>query len=297
MKIAFVWQGITGRYGHWQDGLYYAMKELEKYFEITYHEPSDEIDKDAIVLYWEAPCTINGQDAHNYKRIMGLPNKKALLFAGGQVNKDWVSGFDHVFVESKINKDEFDALGVPNSTAFGVNADMFKPEKRNKNWEGIHPATCASWKRQQLGARAFGKGMLLCGRFQETDPLPFKESQEYGALVLPEQTYEVLVGLYNQSHALIQTAEYWGGGQRATLEALACNIPVICMTDSPKNREYVEESGYGLVVEPDPARIKEALEEIKTWEPSTKGRDYVLSKWTHYHYADNIKQWLLSIQS
>ena len=64
------------------------------------------------------------------------------------------------------------------------------------------------------------------------------------------------------------------------------------MTDSPKNREYVEESGYGLVIEPDANKIRQAVEEIKTWEPSTKGRDYVLSKWTHYHYAEALNKWL-----
>lgn len=290
MKIAFTWQGISGRYGHWGDGLYHAMQDLKEY-EVTYHEPQDEIPEDAVVLYWEAPCTIGGKDAHNYKRIQSLPNKKALLFAGGPIQKDWVAGFDHVFVESKINKDEFDALGVPNSTAFGVNTDVFKPMNLPKKWRGIHPATCASWKRQWLGAEAFGKDMLLCGRYQQEDPYPFNRSRELGAEVLDEQSYDELARLYNQSVALIQTSEYWGGGQRATLEALACGIPVICTEDSPKNREYVEESGYGLVVPPEVGAIRQALEEVSTWN-DTKGRDYVLSKWTHKHYADNLRAWL-----
>ena len=48
-----------------------------------------------------------------------------------------------------------------------------------------------------------------------------------------------------------------------TLEAMACGVPVVCMEDSPKNREYVEESGFGKVVYPNKEEIKRAVEEIK----------------------------------
>lgn len=287
MKVAFIWYGITGRYGHWNDGLYWAMKELEKEYEVTYHEPTDEIPEDAIVLFWEAPCTLAGQNHAWYKRVQDLPNKKALLFAGGPIKKEWVEGFDHVFVESKINLDEFTALGVPCSTAFGVNAEMFKPMGVEKKWDAIHQGTSASWKRQWLGAEAFGEKMLLVGRFQAEDPFPFQESERLGATVLPEQPYEEVARLLNASRVLAQTADYWGGGQRATLEAMACDVPVICMTDSPKNREYVEESGFGEVVEPSAPQIKAAFERIQA-NPPQGGRDYVLSKWTHHHYAENL---------
>jgi glycosyltransferase involved in cell wall biosynthesis len=286
-KIAFVWFGITGRYGDWHDGLHYAMKEIEKHHTVTYHEPTDSIPEDAYVFFWEACCTINSKDGAMYRRIQSLPNKKALLFAGGPIQKEWVDGFDHVFVESKINLDEFTELGVPCSTAFGVNTDMFKPMKLPKVWDGIHHGASASWKRQWLAAEALKEKMLVVGRFQEEDPFPFQESARLGAEVLPQQPYAKVAELINQSKALIQTANYWGGGQRATLEALACDVPVICMSDSPKNREYVEESGYGFVVDPQPHHIKSAMERLPTLKPGA-GREYVLSKWTHLHYAENL---------
>lgn len=287
MRIAFIWFGITGRYGHWNDGLFWAMKEIEKKHQVTYHEPFEEIPEDAVVLFWEALCTRVSKDAEAFEKVMALPNKKYLLFAGGPIKKEWAEGFEHIFVESKINLDEFQALGIPCSTAFGVNTDMFKPMDLPKVWDGIHQATSASWKRQWLGAEAFGNKMLVVGRRQPEDPFPFDESARLGAMVMNEQPYEVIAEMLNQSHALIQTADFWGGGQRATLEAMACDIPVICMTDSPKNREYVEESGFGEVVEPSAPQIRQALERIKA-NPLKGGRDYVLSKWTHRHYAENI---------
>lgn len=292
MKICFVWFGINGMYGHWNDGLYWAMKEIEKTYNVTYHEPTEEIDKDAIVFFWEAACTANSKDKDMYKRIQSLPNKKFLLFAGGPIKKEWVDGFDHVFVESKINLEEFQALGVPCSTAFGVNTDMFKPMNLPKLWDAMHHGASASWKRQWLAAKAFKEKMLVIGRFQETDPFPFDESRRLGAEVRSEVSYPEVAVLLNQSRCLAQTADYWGGGQRATLEALACNIPVICMTDSPKNREYVEESGCGLVADPNAEDIARTFIAIMDTDWGMKGREYVLSKWTHKHYAESLMKLL-----
>jgi glycosyltransferase involved in cell wall biosynthesis len=291
-KIAFIWQGITGRYGIWKDGLYAAMKRLEKEYEVTYHEPQDDIPSDAVVLYWEAPCTINSpKDSHNYRRVMNLPNKKILLFAGGQVQKEWVRGFDMVCVESKINKDEFNAIGVRNLTAFGINEKIFKPKPLQKIYDGIHHGTCASWKRQWLVGEALGSKGVVVGRDQAEDPFPFRRCRELGCTVLSEKDPTEVCDLINQSHTCVQTSDYWGGGQRCTLEAMACNVFPIVMTDSPKNREYVEESGFGTVCEPSADAIRKAVHEATTSNATAlNGRKYIMSKWTSKHYADNLKK-------
>jgi hypothetical protein len=288
MRIAFVWQGITGRYGVWKDGLYAAMKLIEQEHTVTYHEPTDTVPEDAFVLYWEAACTINGKDAVNYNRVRRLPNKKALLFAGGPIRGEWLQGFDHVFYESKINGDELRGLGVSCSLAFGINEKIMQPAAQSKIYDGMHHGTCASWKRQWLVGEALHEKGLVVGRHQPEDQYPFDRCKELGCNVLPEQQPEEICNLLNQSMCCLQTSDYWGGGQRCTLEALACNVPVVCMKDSPKNCEYVEESGFGLVVDPEVDNIRKAVEEIKTWQPSTKGRDYIMTKWTSKHYAEAL---------
>lgn len=291
-KIAFVWQGISGRYGQWKDGLWAAMKIIEQTHEVTYHEPTDEIPEDAVILYWEAPCTINGKDADNYNRVRNLPNRKALLFAGGPIKKEWLEGFDHVFWESKVNGEEFEALGVSNSLAFGINEQIMKPQISVLRWDGIHHGTCASWKRQWLVGEALGQAGLVVGRYQETDPKPFDDCKKFGTTVMDEQTPEMIAKLLNQSFTCVQTSDKWGGGQRCTLEALACNLPVICMTDSPKNREYVEESGCGIVTEPNAQNIARAVAIAKSTDWGSKGRDYIMKNWTSQHYANNLLQWI-----
>lgn len=289
IKVAFVWQGINGRYSHWKDGLWAAMKILEKKYIVTYHEPHDDIPEDAIVLYWESPVTILGKDSENYKRIYNLPNKKILLFSGGPLKKEWVDKFDHVCVESLINVKECEELGIPHSVAFGINEDIFKPIKTEKKYDGIHHGTCASWKRQWLVGEALGDKAIVIGRYQESDPMPFDRCKELGVTVLGDMMQEELNKYLNQSYTCVQTSDYWGGGQRCTLEAMACGVPVICMEDSPKNREYVEESGFGEVVTPNKEEIKKAVDRIKekNLDPQI-GINYIKSKWTAKHYADSL---------
>lgn len=292
MKIAFVWQGVSGRYGFWKDGLYRAMKRIEEKHEVRYIEPWDEVFPDEVVLYWEAPCTIQGKDGANYKRIQQLPNRKALLFAGGPIQSEWLFNFDHVFVEGKFNKIEMDELEVPCSIAFGINEDIFNPDPQQKVFDGFMQATFAGWKRQPLFAEALGQKGLLCGRYQEEDQSPWISSSQ--SIRLPELPAEAVARLINASHAVVNTSEYWGGGQRCTLEAMACNVPVVVMSDSPKNREYVEESGAGIVCDPNPQAIRDAIESVKGRDMG--GMQYVFENWTSKHYAQNLFSWLESQQ-
>jgi glycosyltransferase involved in cell wall biosynthesis len=299
MRIAFIWQGSSKPeiFSHWNDGLRTAMRSVENFHEVVYREPWDNLDDVDLILYWESPCTANdNKNGTHYNRIRKMDKKKILLFAGGPINLIDAIGFDLYLVESKINEDEFLSIGLPFRRAFGVNTNIFKPMNEEKIWDGIHHAASASWKRQHLMAEALKEKCLVVGREQSNDHMTFVRSRELGALVIPEQPYEEVAKLINRSHFLIQTAEFWGGGQRATLEAMACGVPVICMEDSPKNREYVEESGFGMVVYPHPDAIRDAVKFLKEHPlPPKQGTEYVRSKWKHTHYASNILSAIESI--
>lgn len=293
MKIAFVWIGLDGRYGVWNDGLREAMRLIEKKHKVTYFDAKDDVVGFDCILFWESPCTVNGPNAHLWNKVINNPIKKYLLFSGGPIKAEWFTPFEHTFVESKINKDELDSLGIPNSTAFGVNTDIFFPPEKpwERIYDGMHHATSASWKRQTLLAEALKDKALIIGRYQPEDPFMFNESKRLGANVVFDEATPWEISLFlNKSWTLCQTASYWGGGQRATLEALSSGVPVVAMKDSPKNCEYVEESGCGLCVDPDAGHIRVAVESIKEWpeEKRLTGRAYVLSKWTAQHYADSL---------
>lgn len=294
MRIAFVWQGLNGVYGRWDDGLRAAMRIIEKEHNVLYFDTDIEgleMFDPEIVLYWEAPCTFAGKDRENYWRIQSLPYKKALLFAGGSIRKEWCEGFDLFFVESKVNEQDFANLDLPWKRAFGVNTQIFKPEKQPKVFDGILQGTCASWKRQTLFSQALRERGAVCGRFQESDPIGFQMCRKNGTLVLPELSYQAVAALINASHTVVNTSDAQGGGQRCTLEAMACGIPPIVMNDSPKNMEYAEESGFGIIVEPLIESIQDAIRSVKDAQmPITGGVEYIHSKWTEKHYADAIMQ-------
>lgn len=288
LKIGFCWFGMGGRYGFWKDGLYAAMKHIEQEHEVIYFEPTDDIPEVDIILFWEAACTYESPEHGEwYKKIQNHPGKKCLLFAGGPFQRHWFDGFDLIFTESTISEEEFEAHGLPYMRAFGINEEIMKPMNLPKQWDGFMQATFAGWKRQPLFGEALHHRGLLCGRFQDHEKWCYEKPIADGTSCLPEQTPEQVAQLINMSHTVVNTSEFWGGGQRCTLEAMSCGIPPIVMTDSPKNREYVEESGFGVIAEPNPDSIRHAIALAKHQDPQ-KGIDYINSKWTSKHYAANL---------
>lgn len=304
MKIAFIWQGFSGRYGQWQDGLYAAMKLLEKDNEVKYFDfplkGMTEFNPD-VVLYWEAPVTNKGRDADNWFSVCALPYKKALLFAGGPLKAIDVKDFDLVFVESLINEEDCEREGIPYKRAFGVNTQIMKPMNLEKKYDGILAATFASWKRHELFAEALQSKGLAVGRVQEHDLNGYNRCNQLKVNVMDEQTPEKLAKLYNQSYVAVNTAEYWGGGQRMTLEAMACGVPVIVMADSPKNVEFLKETPCGSIVEPTAEAIQEAVTHWKEMDAkdrdflSLTGLTYIKHKWTEKHYADALLEGIRTI--
>ena len=291
MKVALIWQGFDGRYGQWRDGLWAAMQLIEKEHEVGYFDfKNGRIEriiytsnftpkgvksqlvqdineyKPDVVLYWEAPVTNKGKDADNWFSVCALPYPKALLFAGGPLRAIDVKDFDLVFTESQINDEDCEREGIPHKRAFGVNTQIFKPLEVEKKYDAFLQATFAEWKRHTLFAEAIGSKGAVAGRLQEHDRNGYDACIKRKVTIFDELPAEEVNILINASYCVLNTSEYWGGGQRCTLEAMAAGIPVIVMADSPKNREYVEEGGGGLVVEPDANLIREAAEKIKTWD-------------------------------
>lgn len=296
LKINFIWtNGVKNkdRFDRWNDGLRQALRLIEaEGHEISFHEPDEDLPNADWNLFWEAACSFNADNGVGdaYKKVLSSPIKTALHFAGGPIKREWVEGFDHIFVESKINKDEFDALGIKNSTAFGVNTDIFTPLNLSRPFKTVTHGTCASWKRQWLVAEAMGSDALIFGQPQAVDPKAFDLSRELGANVLLEQSYEKTNELINRAKVGVNCADYWGGGQRTTLELMACGLPVVVMNDSPKNMEYLLESGLGFICNPNAQDIQKAVEQALLL-PETeriKNRWYVMSKWTPEHYKDAI---------
>jgi glycosyltransferase involved in cell wall biosynthesis len=291
MKIAFIWPGFRLHNGkRFKDGLWEALEILKQKHEIRGFEPEETqmiigFNPDRI-LYWGALIE------QTKPSVAALPYKKAICFAGGPINGELATGFDLYFTESEVNEREFGALGKPWMRAFGVNEKLYKPLPLEKKYDAIFFGTHAQWKRNDLFARAIGRRGISIGLFQDHEKDCYQIPQEQGCEVHNEIPREELVQFINHSRTALNTANVWGGGQRMTLEAMACNVPPIVMTDSPKNQEYVIESGIGLIVKPDISEIQEAVEKLKGTQG---GRDYILSKYTAQHYADALEKGLTNL--
>jgi len=285
-KIAFLWNGIYRFGNQCKDGLWRAMKRLEDYYDIIYIEPDDkkiyEFNPD-IVLFWGPLC-----DNRHKPNVVKMPFKKAILFGGGPITYENVMGFDLYFVESKINEEELEYFGRPWVRAFGINEEVFKPMNIEKKYDAAFWGTFCNWKRHDLFSESTSsKGVAIGRRGDSREDHCRNICVERGVEVHDEMDVEELTKYINMSHTSVNTASLWGGGQRMTLESLACDVPPIVMDDSPKNKELVEESGVGLIVKPEAVEIREAIEKLKG---TSGGHEYIMSKWTSRHYADNLKR-------
>lgn len=294
MRVAFAWQGISDPavLAGWKDGLWQAVEFLKTRHQVEYREPDGDLTGFDAILYWEAPLTIQGANAPKYRAVCQAPGRKVLLFAGGPLRKEWVEAFDLVVVESEINAQECRDQGIPFAKAFGVNTDIWVPRETEKKFLAAHHGACAGWKRQHLGAEALGSRYLVVGPRQDSDPYTFDRSKALGATVVEGKLPpEECADLVSSAKVILQTSDYWGGGQRATLEGMAMGLAPVCMEDSPKNREFLEGSGLGRIVPPEPSAIREACEALAaSWTPqdAARARAYVVENWSGQKYGRDL---------
>lgn len=303
MRIAFFWYGFDNRYGVWKDGLYAAMKLIERTHEVRYYDVTDkslqEVEeyKPDVVLFWEAPCTNRGPNAEMWYKICALSYKKALLFAGGPLKAIDVEPFNLVFVESEIDAETCEREGIPYKKAFGTNTHIFHPQSVKKYHDGFLQATFAGWKRHELFAEALGSKGTVAGRKQTQDWNGYHECVKRGVLIFNEMSAENVAHTINASWSVVNTSNAEGGGQRCTVEGMACGVPVIVMNDSPKNCELIRESGGGIICEPNGSAVSEAVQEAKKNADlyGSSGLAYIKSHLTEKHYADAIIEGIYEI--
>lgn len=296
----------------WRDGLCAAIKELGKRHEIKFWVEGKEnavIPHPYFPIYVSSNIPAEVQQFNpdvilswgdttrpNAAPLSELGKPHALCFAGGAPFGPTAQYYDHFFVESAVYFDEFKAKGASVSRAFGTNTELFQPEPRqNKQFDSIFPATFASWKRHNLfsnavaGLRACAVGYMQPGDHED---YCYKDCLARGVLTLPHVSAEVLRYLYAASKTCVITSTAQGGSQRTVLEAMAMNVPVIVTKDSDKTTEYVREGG-GAIVQPNPAAIYAAILDWRDKQLNT--RDYILSKWSEFKYADALEAGLQSL--
>jgi glycosyltransferase involved in cell wall biosynthesis len=317
MRIAFVhdWEPDIYQELTWKDGLAAAIQilranhELEfftvgstnfdlphPYFPIHFRKAGSDFVTDVrsynpdVILHW-GDCT-----RPHASLLAELGKPMALCFAGGDPDGPTMQYFQHFFVESAVYKQRFELLGRSVSTAFGTNTKLFKPMEINKQFDVVFPATYAGWKRHILFTEAVSGFKSVCTGFMYDDHETecWQYPRDRGVLTLPHVSPETLRWLYAASGVCLITSHSGGGSQRTTLEAMAMNLPVICMEDSDKNSEYVREGG-GSIVKPDAGIIHEEIKRVLALETYPNTRAYIMEKWSEFKYAQALEDGLKKI--
>jgi glycosyltransferase involved in cell wall biosynthesis len=291
----------------WCDGLYGALTQLATPFNVKifgYCEHPAVIEKDGLQIhlsnnisslkYWLGsfnPKIIMGWGSsfgkwEEIKEYNGnLPEKKVLLYGGGPPDKASANrSFDKVVVENESDAKYFDNVSV----AFGTNTDVFKPMDLNKMFPSLYPAAFALWKRHDLWAKSMPAGSLAVGQVQEVEQECKDICVEEGHLVLPSMPMTSLPYFYNQTKGVCLTSEHMGGCQRAALEAMACNVPVLVTSDS----KAAEMEGV-WTCDPDEDSIRQAyISMILMFENGKYDlrKEFIVDKYDHFIYAEKLKE-------
>ena len=297
-KLAFVWDFNVEpmMLAGWDDGLKKALELLAYNYgwevNVITGDKLPEIRQKILAFKPDAILCWGSLDRDSFGGIKEYGIPTAICFAGGSTVHPHKDNFDIIFVESDVYEDAFKKQGDKVIRAFGTNHYLFQPLNLRKHFKAFFGATYSNWKRFYLFADAVGERGITSGRILPHEYGNFKYCAEKGVMTLTDVTCSVMPYLYNQSEFALITAQM--GGQRNVLEAMACNVIPIVMSDNPTTCEYVKESGFGVIVDPDVDKLKEALEKTYGFKENM-GRDYVMSKWSADIYAKNLKEGIESI--
>lgn len=224
----------------WRDGLWAALKILEKEWDIEYlnlHDDAIEIN----ILHYDFVLGWGGFSSPVDKFVSKIPLRKGLCIGGNAF--PYHPGHDVLFHETDWVKDYLKLEGNC-VKAFGVNSDIYFYAGGDKTlpriFDVISVGAFASWKRHFL-LRGKGGLRLAIGQIQRNNPeesLGIINGLLYDGVMVSDMVEpERLADLYRSSELCYIPADIMGGGERAILEARACGIDVECENDNPKLKE------------------------------------------------------------
>jgi len=287
----------------WCDGLYAALNELGSWYSIKVFGYSDQpsvITRGNIEIqlsnnisslkYWLRSFNPKlvlgwGVSYDKWSEIDDFIGKKVLLYAGGRADKENAKAiFDAVVVENPSDAVLFDTEYV----AFGTNTDVFKPMDLNKMIPAFYPAAFALYKRHRLWSKVVPAGSLAVGHIQPHEAECYEVVVNNGHIALPILGMDSMPYLYNQSVATVLTPEYLGGCQRAALESMACNVPVLTTSDS-KASEF--EGVWSVPPFEDDLR-NAYMTMVMSFEqdPVDLREKYIMGKYDHKTYAKKLNK-------
>ena len=236
----------------WRDGLWAALRILEKDFEIDRHNLHEEnyelvfdYEKYDFVLGWGAygsPVDKALASIKENKKAKHLP--VGLCMAGNASPVPTANIDDVIFYETEWVKDNYlKPVDGKMVHAFGVNTDIYnKWEEAPIIWDWLSVGSFSYWKRQKKMIPKPGTKFIV-GEIQRDN---WQESFDIisdlllAGVGISDMLYPTkLRNIYNCAETIYIPADINGGGERCVLEARACGRPVDIERDNPKLEELV----------------------------------------------------------
>lgn len=250
-KILFVYDMPLDKEPFWKDGLWAAIKELEKEHDVWWEnlqvENSMYIEGGwDFVLGWGA---FNSPVDRELRKPIYRNNKKGLCLAGNSYPPVGADNYDIIFYETEWAKNWLlthpDFNGRQLIHAFGVNTDIYhqtyNPEPL---FDCVSVGSFSLWKRQNLILNRPGGFKMVIGEIQKgnlTESIDIIGELLLGGVSVSDMIVpERLADVYRNTIEVYIPANLNGGGERAVLEARACGASVAVEYDNPKLSELME---------------------------------------------------------
>lgn len=323
-RLAFVWDWTSpvDQIKTWKDGLaaalqvisnksdieltvYTLSKDVEQgiklkhdYFSVVVHNSVDNMLH--AIINWDPKFVLCWGDITR-PSFPELTKQFAcgLCLAGGEIRSDVLKKFRVIFVENEVYYEEVKKHGFNVHIAFGTNTKLFKPnEKMMRSWALTFPASYSSWKRHHIfinTCNVLRKASNNDGRLRFlTSGIACEQNIknvciEHGINALDYISSDILVDIYNSSHIILVPSASNGGSQRTVLEAMACNTPIIVMSDSDKCSEFLRKAHKkDNICVPDHNKIAERVIQILAQGKRETTREWVLQNYSEEIYANKM---------
>lgn len=233
------------KYYNWHDGFTEAIKILSFTFNIdminSYDNKDINFDKYDIIFLKES---FTGCIYNKYKYKFNKKNKLGLFISSSNIipSDEQLKIYDILFYETKWYYDYAKLQRHSNAIhAFGIDVNIMKPINVEKKYDVIFVGNICSYKRPLKILELPGK--KICLGFP-TDKKIMEKLKANDVEMKEFVEYDKLSEYYNQSKLCYVPCALHGGGERAVLEARACNVSVKIENDNPKLKELCESKIY-----------------------------------------------------
>lgn len=242
--IFFIPKSNKFKYDNWDDGFTQAIKLLSKSYNISWinldnSKPTAEylngFDFLIIKSCWDWVVDKYVQS------LKGLKIPKGIAISCSKMPKNLTSlyYYDVLWYETSWYGQ---LLKHPRKfQAFGINTNIFYEQNLNKIYDVISIGALAKYKRHDYILNIKGDSKIVIGDIHTSEAKLIKEFlNKNNVKIIDFTNQKELSQLINKSKLVYIPAEINGGGERAVLEARACNVEVKVENDNPKLKELLE---------------------------------------------------------